>query len=393
MKNPFRDIEWRKLSLLRILLVAAVGLIGLAIIFALLSTVIQLTGVSKSTVSQSGSSYVGNSVTMVARAPAVGVDTVMGERVASGVVPMPPLYSDSGGTRLYNEANYEARSYDVRYRVRDLDMLCNQIEQFKPLPHVVFEQQMRNEHTCYYHFKVTQGYASATVSWLLARDPDDLTASTDVVKKQLVRYSSQMDILLQKQEVIEQTLQDTLSAYGELIDLATRANDIESLTKVVDSKLAMVQKLSQQRLTLAQQIGVLTRQQADLQDRVDFVSFAVRVEQYDILDLVSLKNSWMNELRAFVVTINSTLQRFTLHLIENLFALALLLVYAVILLVLVKHGWREVKRFWVSEGSGVPTARPLVPPTPKQTARPGRNRMSKRVVRAPGKAQRKNGAG
>ncbi len=275
-----------------------------------------------------------------ASAPSVSGDVALSYR---NIVP-----PDGGqGYVPGNDAEeFEARSFNAAIRTGDLDGVCNTILGWKPEPYVVFLEETRTESACYVRFKVERARVDDVVALLTALRPDDLTVRTETIREQVLDHTSRLDILLGKQKVTEETLEQAARAYDELLALARSAEDVASLSKVIDSKLAQIERLTREQIAIASEIEAVTRQKAAAMDRLDYAEFTVRVSKFQIVDLTGLRESWVAALQQFVRTLNTTLQAMTLGLIAALLHLALFLIYVIVLLVLVKHGWRLARDFW-----------------------------------------------
>ncbi len=271
--------------------------------------------------------------------------------LASGVMLEDVAFEPSSPHTVGSDAEmYESVSYDVTYRKTGLEEVCNTLEALKPRKNIVFEYATRNENSCSYRFKVERTSIDALLVELQNLDPETFTASTETVKKQLVEYSDRLSILLRKQEILEKTLEDALSAYDTVTSLAVDTKDADVLSRIISSKLNDIARLTNERIQLAQQIEMLSKNVSEVEDSIDYVYVSVRVEKIEFLNLTSIKNSWMYEIRAFVETVNETLQGITLGTLALVLFLTRSIVYLGILLVVgiavLKYGWRFSKGFW-----------------------------------------------
>lgn len=245
---------------------------------------------------------------------------------------------------------YESLSYNVKYKKPDHTATCATIASWKPLGHVVFEYVETGDNFCTYRFKVERTQAEVIVNELTALTPEDMTVSTESVKKQVMEYDSQLDILLRKEEVLQNMLDEAERSYDALTQLATQVEDVESLTKILNSKLSTIERLTNERIMLSQQIDSLARRSAELQDKIEYVRFDVHVAKYKVLDGAVIKNSWEYALRQFVLEFNSAVQKLSIGLLLTLVSFLLIVIYGFIfgglLLVVVKVAWRNGKRVW-----------------------------------------------
>jgi hypothetical protein len=262
----------------------------------------------------------------------------------------PTPYPDSGGTGTYEESEYETRNYSAHIRTHAYDEACAAVESWKPLPYIIFEHANRGDIYCSYRFKAERDSVSTVLAELTKLEPRDITEQTEIVKKQLLEYTSTLDVLQKREALLAKTLDDVSSAYDELVALSKDAQDVETLAKVIDGKLAYIERLSQQRLQVASEIDAIARQKAELSDRVEYVYFDVSIEKLEYVNGDELKDSWTYAVRTFVSDLNQTLQDITfgmlalvLWLVQFLLQGALLFV---VVLVVAKYGWRATRHFW-----------------------------------------------
>ena len=352
---------WKKLSTPRRILTILIILLGASVVLTFLRVALVGSldggrmGVSQGYAVSGGARA--NTLSMPSYAPQaekayVATDAYEGDvdayDMTSSYMPMPEPEMP-GGVGMYDEREYDAISYNATIRTRKLDEVCDGIEIWKPLEYVVFEYANRNEQQCAYRFKATHENADAVLQTLQELDPDVLNTNIETTKKQQVRYDGQLEILLRKQALLETTLNDSVLAYDELVELAKDTEEVEVLSKVIDSKLQQIERLTRDRIALASQLQSLSRTMTDLQDRVQFVYFDVRIYKDKVVDGDVIADSWKGAMKGFVRDVNMFMQSITLGLLLNLLALAQVLLYLAFGLVLVKYGWRIVRAFWKSE--------------------------------------------
>lgn len=346
MSNPFTNTQWSRVPKWKLFFIAGGVLVGLVIILSVIKTL--LLGNSYSTGGVSFSNSLNDKgMGMVqemayAPAPSYSVDSMM-EDVSTPT----RLASNSVGG---DAESYEALSYNVTYKDKAIENTCNTIESWKPLQYVVFEYATRNDTSCNYRFKVERAYVDGILEAVEVLDPDYFTANTATMKKQVVQYEGQLTILLRKQDILEETLSGAVYSYNELTALATDVKDVESLTKIIESKLTTISRLTNERGNLANQIESLARRSAEVEDQIQYVSFSVQVDKYKLLDFTAMKDSWVYKTRVFIQNANTTLQDLTLGVLGLLLQLLQVIVYIgvvlLVVLVVLKFGVQSTKRFW-----------------------------------------------
>ncbi len=341
-----KKINWREVSKLKLALVAFVVIVSIAIILSLFEAL--FTTRQNNTITWSGG---GSGTEMGFSDGEISPASFPGRMKNTMSLDTQPAPAYKEGMNIGGDSeDYESLSYYAQFKKVDIDGSCNVVENLKPLKYVVFESMSRNDNSCRYSFKVERKYADAIAKNIKSLHPDTFTTNTETMKKQIVEYDSQISILLRKQDELEKMLNDAVSAYDELTVLATKIEDAEILTKIINSKLSTIKQLTNERISLAQQIDRMAKRSAELNDRVEYVYFSVRIDKYDILNKTAMKDSWISTVKTFVRDVNNFVQKLTIGLLSFLLKILLVLVYLSIILfiviVFVKYGWRIVKNFW-----------------------------------------------
>jgi len=260
------------------------------------------------------------------------------------IVSRPPMMPESPSG---NEAEkFEVTDYQATVETRSLSETCAKLITLKAKDYVIFENANESERTCYYRFKVERAHVPEVLNVIKALDPKDLIENTQTIKKTLDDYTSEVEILEKKKQSIESTLESAIKAYDEITALATKAQDAASLAKIIDSKIQIIERLTQERINVGEQLDRLQRSKADQLDRVDYTYFSVNVYENKYLDGENLKDSWKAALKGFVQDMNKIAQDITINLIVLAFFVLQCLVYFFILLFIVKYAWKFAVRIW-----------------------------------------------
>jgi len=155
-----------------------------------------------------------------------------------------------------------------------------------------------------------------------------------------------VDILKKKIASIEKTLADAVSAYDQVTRLATQTQNVDSLAKIIDSKIGIIERLTQERININAQLERLSRAKAEQLDRLDYTYFNVSVVENKFIDGQNLKDSWKAAIKNFVRDVNNVFQDITVNLVTLLFLILQYVIYFFIVLMVVKYGWRSVKYIW-----------------------------------------------
>lgn len=338
----------RAVGIGKLVLVTVIVIVGISVIFGVLQTaldtVAQRRDASYESVAQSGSAankgmYMNGSFAEDAALMAPSVRNV------TGPTPL-PIPGDGNYVPGNDAETYETRSYTASIRTSELDTVCDTVLGWKPREEVVFLEQSRGDTSCYFRFKVARSLSDDLLNEVRELDPEELSANTETIKQQVVDYTSQQEILERKAALIQETLEAATVAYDQLVELATETKDVESLTKVIDSKLSQLERLTRERIAVSAQLESLLRQKAEVLDRLDYDYFSIHVSKYEIFNWDRVVDQWVHRMQQFVHDLSVLLQNITLGLVLNLLYLAVVLLYGFIVLVLGKKVWHFVRRYW-----------------------------------------------
>jgi len=262
------------------------------------------------------------------------------------IAPSSPYPQDPGYTPGIDSEDFEVTSYNADIETRNSKKTCKTISDLKSREDVIFENSNEYDKGCDYTFKVPKGASEEILNILKGLDPKNLSENTYTIKKIVEDFTSQTEILEQKLASINATLDSAIAAYDNITDLATKIQDTESLAKIIDSKITIIERLTQQRIETTSQLERLSRAKAEQLDRLDFTNFYVSVRENKFIDGEDIKDSWKYAVKDFINNINITLQEVTIGIISLLFMLMQYIIYLLIILVVSKYGWRFTKKFW-----------------------------------------------
>ncbi|MDO8594256.1 MAG: hypothetical protein Q7R93_01945 [bacterium] len=258
-----------------------------------------------------------------------------------------PILPPRGGTTGNTAEAYEVTDYNARIESRNIEKTCGEVKEWKALTYVIFENSNESERQCSHTFKVEHEHVAEILAAVKALDPKDLTENTSTIKQQIDDFTSQTDILKKKRDSIDKTLDSALRAYDEITVLATKTQNAEALAKIIDSKIGIIERLTQERINISAQLDQLARAKEDQLDRLKYTYFNVSVYENKFFDGENLKDSWKAAVKDLVQTLNTVLQSITVGLLGFLMWLLPLIVYALILLLVAKYAWRAIKYIWV----------------------------------------------
>ncbi|PIR49086.1 hypothetical protein COU80_01590 [Candidatus Peregrinibacteria bacterium CG10_big_fil_rev_8_21_14_0_10_55_24] len=272
----------------------------------------------------------------------------MGMAATRGSVPSPssvPIPQDEGSVGPDAE-EYEVTEYNGTIKTRDLEDTCGEIEALKTRGEVIFENANRYERGCYYAFKVEKAFTEELLAIIEGLNPDTLSANTYTIKRLVEDYTSELEILEQKMAAIDETFESAKEAYAEIEALARNTRDAESLATVIDSKVQMIERLTQQRISVSEQLDRMQRAMADQIDRLDYTRFSISVEEDKFVDGKDIRDSWKAAVKGFVRDLNTVVQDVSINLITTVLVILQYVLYFFILLIVAKYAWRGARAVW-----------------------------------------------
>lgn len=275
----------------------------------------------------------------------VSMDSSLSIRnVASSLSPMPPR--PTTGTTGDTAENFEVTDYSANIETRSLKNTCATVADLKARDYVIFENASEFDHGCNYTFKVKKDKVSEILGIIKGLSPKELSANTYTIKQMVDDFTSQVDILQKKLDSIDETLKKAVAAYNDVTNLATQVKDVESLAKIIDSKINIIERLTQERINVNSQLEQIGRTKAEQLDRLNYTYFHINVFENKFIDGQALKDSWQTAIKAFVQDINNVAQDMTINLVVVLLVVFQYAVYLLIIVVVAKYGWQLVRYIW-----------------------------------------------
>ncbi len=327
----------------------AVAIFVLSIVLASLNTArskgsfsLPMSGVSGLSVTSEGVSY-GMKGGAGMGAPVLSARNVaLSDTVAYPGMPTPYPVGTTGNTA----EQFEVTDYNASIETAKLEAACDAVSALKGLSYVIFENAHESTQYCSYTFKVEHAYVSEILKQIEALDPSVLSENTYTIKAQLDDFTNQTDILEKKRASIDETLETALLAYDEITSLATKTQNAESLAAIITSKVALIERLTQERININQQLEYLSRAKAEQLDRLSYTYFHVSITEKLFINTTELSDSWHQATKMFIDSINRSAQIATLSLLQFIASVLVYLSYLLILIVVAKFVWKFGLYVW-----------------------------------------------
>ena len=263
-------------------------------------------------------------------------------RNASSAVMPRPDYAVPGD----DAEDYEVTEYSANIETGNLEKTCGSLDVLKSRTDVIFESATKNNNNCYYRFKVVNDSVEEILAVIEGMDPEDLSKNSYTIKRTVNDFTNEIEVLEKKLESIEDTLDSAINAYDEITELATDTKDVESLAKIINSKIRIIERLTQEKIMINEQLDRLDNAKFNQLDRLDYTYFNVDIYENKYLDWDNLSDSWQTAIKNFVYDINKSVQNITIDLIVVIFMLLQYVIYALLILLILKYGWQLAKYIW-----------------------------------------------
>ncbi len=242
--------------------------------------------------------------------------------------------------------NYEITEHYATIEARKKYDACNAIANLKSRTDVVFSSSNESKRSCSFSFKVERTHTDEILNILKGLNPKDISGTTQTIKREVNDYTNQIQILEAKRASIDDTLTKALTAYDEVTKLATDSRDAGSLAAVIDSKVGVIERLTQERININATLDQLVRGKSEELDRLTYSYFTVTVYENRYVDFEALKQSWKLSIQNLIESVNWSLQAATVGLVRTIVVALPFILYAFAALIVAKYGWRITKRIW-----------------------------------------------
>lgn len=334
----FKNFDWSGKSIAKVGAVIILGLIALSIAASLISVAFRTIVGGGSFLGMNEKGYGGGYAT---EEGAYYGDMALGNRAMA-----PSYYPEPGFSTGTDAEDFEVKSYDGTINTRKLDKTCDTIANLKAKDYVIFENSNKNDESCYYRFKVLKANEAEIVKLIEDMDPEVFNANIQSIKQNVKGIDNELDILGKKLKSIEETLGNAQTAYDEISVLATKQQDAETLAKIIDSKLNLIERLTSERMNIKSMIDQYNQSKSDQLDQLDFTFFNISVIKDLIFDWKQIKDSWKFEAKELVRNLNEVVQAISLHLVIYLAIFVQAILYFFIAIFLLKFVWIGTKKIW-----------------------------------------------
>lgn len=316
-----KNFDWSVGSIMKVFGIGMLALVALTVGFTILGALLSF---GQRTISMINPSYGEPSYSSmrgisapsmmmqkVANFAPMGGGTMMAEEsygvsadMAIGMPSMMPIPQVNGSR---NAELYQRAGYSASYETRKFKETCTAIEDLKPLSYVLFDSANNGERYCSYSFRVEKENTDEIIAKLKALNPKDWNVSVESVAQGIENTSDRVDILKRRLASIEATLDEAEAAFARLSALATQNARVTDLTNIITQKLSMVERLTNEKLSLEEQIRQYSGGKDDQIEQTTYSHFSVSVSKWNAIDWQSLKDTWNYKIQETLRSMSDTL--------------------------------------------------------------------------------------
>ncbi len=245
---------------------------------------------------------------------------------------------------------YEVKEYSATIETRNREKDCDAVRSLKTRTDVIFQNANEHDRGCTYTFKVKKESVEEVLGIIKGLDPKELSEASYTIQQEVEDYTSEIQILENKLASLDKTLADAVLSYENITMLATNAGNVDSLAKIIESKLTIIERLTSARIETSNYLERMQRAKADALDRLLYTYFTVSVYESKYVDGEEITQSWKMAVQQFVRETNSAVQDISIGLVYFMLMVVKIGLYFIIGLFAVRFGWTFAKRVWKSEG-------------------------------------------
>ncbi len=244
--------------------------------------------------------------------------------------------------------DFEVTEYRATIETIKLERACDTIMSLKEKKYVIFESSNKGNNNCNFKFKVEKDSAEEILAVIESLNPRELNERIETIKKQIDDFTNTEEILKRKLKTIEDTLSSAVSSYNEISRVATQARDANSLASIIESKIKIIERLSQEKINISVQLENIGRMKAEKIDKLEYTYFNINIYENKYVDLNALKDSWKRSIKSFVVDMNGIFQDLSIGLVTLVAYTFQYLLYLLMIVLTGKYVWKLFKRIWRS---------------------------------------------
>lgn len=258
--------------------------------------------------------------------------------------PIVPIPSPSGYTE--DLETYETTQYSITGKSKEFDAFCDVLENLKGSDAIHFKSITRQTNYCRASFYVEEVEAAGVLATLTGFKNIEYVRDTESVTRHKQRLESQTSIIEQQLVRTEKTLAAAEAQLERLNAQFASSNEVARLSSEVTNSLRYIDQLTQRKINYLSQLNNLYQQSADLASRMDVVEFSVNVSRANPIIVGKYEREWDSAWEDLKDTLAQTLIGLTALLGIFLLRALQFILYALIVLIVIRGLWKFVKLLW-----------------------------------------------
>ena len=256
---------------------------------------------------------------------------------------MPPRDEIISGNDL---EDFEIKRNNTTIKEANIESTCKDFMNLKSKKEIIFERSSQNTNNCSFSFKTPKEKETEITDMIKNYNIENSNTSIQTIKASSDNKRNELDELNKKIDSDAKLSQKTVNNYDEILEMAKKEMNIETIAKVTQDKLNFITKMHKEKMNLIRNIDRLTRQKNDQSDNLRYSYFSIYVYKDKIIDLDLIKSEWRNEIKTFINDINQFLQDISLNFMIFLLKLIQVALYAFSSVFALKISWKVVYFIW-----------------------------------------------
>jgi len=242
--------------------------------------------------------------------------------------------------------DFETREYSARYERRNINKVCNEFENLKPLDYVVFENATQNDEYCNYRFKVEQGRENEIITMIKALEPKDFDAHTFTLERNITNNNNEVAILEKKKAMLDDLLKNAQAKYAKL----QNTSNTNALVQAINNEINLIERITNQKLNVQSRIDRLTNSTGVQKERIDYSQFNISVSERKFINWDNIGEQWKYAFERFISGISKIVQELTIGLVVFVLGLVKFIVFLSVGIVAIvataKFLWNIARKIW-----------------------------------------------
>lgn len=216
--------------------------------------------------------------------------------------------------------DYDTKSHNAFIESKNIEEDCDNFLSWLNADYIKRNSVNLNKKTCSFNIWIKRWNEDKFIEFINTFDVKELNTNITNMAKTYSWLTSKTEDIKKKIEETERLLEETKTWYDELwnsIKIQNMWADwIDALNKIINNKANLINKFTQQREKLNDELNVYIKQITDLNEMIWYTDFYVYFSEKKVLDLESIKNGWYYDFKTMVYDVDETFRDLSVNLVS-----------------------------------------------------------------------------